>query len=235
MKHVLSRAGGSATLLLAVLTASSGCTEEDTGLFIAGNVLLEAPDCVVTAEANATRLLSGTLDVALRLDYEATLLVGNQLTSRSEKENLRTETSITTITGAEVQLLTDTGEVVTEFTVPASGVIAPDSSEDPGFGIVLATLIPAATGAALADELEPGQSRTRVARAKVFGATLGGVDVESAEFTYVIGVCEGCLVSFPPEALDANGNCNQPTDQEIEAPCRFGQDAPVDCRLTSVF
>lgn len=230
MKHVLARAGGSAALLLAMLAAFSGCTEEDTGLFIAGNMVVEAPDCSVTAEGNAPLLLRGTLDVSQRADYVATLLVGNQLTPRSDKESLRTETAVTTITGAEVRLLTDTGEVDTEFTVPASGVISPDGSEDPGFGVVLATLIPAASGVALAGQLAQGQSRTRVAQVKVFGETIGGVEVESAVFTYVIEVCAGCLVSYPPDALDGNGNCNQPTDQEIELPCTRGQDAATDCR-----
>lgn len=229
MKHVLSRVGGSATLL-AALAGFAGCTEEDTGLFIVGNLAREAPDCSVTADASSARISVGTLDVSLSEDYIASLLVGNQLTPRSDKASLRTETAIVTITGAEVRLLTDTGETDVEFTVPASGVISPDGSDDPGFGIVVATLIPGTSGAALAEQLDFGQERTRVAQVKVFGETIGGVEVESAEFTYVIRVCKGCLVSVPAEARDEDGLCTLPTDQALEVPCQVGNDASIDCR-----
>ena len=229
--------GGGAVVLLGALGAGSGCTDEETGLFIRGNVLIEAPGCIARAEEGATLLGVGLLDVALKQDYVASLLVGSQLTPRGDKENLRTETMITTITGAEVQLFLDTGELDTEFTVPASGVISPDSSADPGFGIIFATLIPQATGAALAADLQNrGEIRTRVAQVKVFGETVGGLEVESADIRYVIRVCEGCLVGFPASALDPNGACTLQTDMNIDViPCRFGQDEPVDCRLCSAF
>lgn len=229
MKHVLSRVGGGATLL-AALAGFAGCTEEDTGLFIVGNLFREAPDCSVTADASSARLSVGILDVALAREYGASLLVGNQLTPRGDKASLRTETTVVTITGAEVLLLNDTGETDAEFTVPASGVISPDGSDDPGFGLVLATLIPATSGQALAEQVGPGQERTRVAQVKVFGETIGGVEVESSEFTYVIRVCNGCLIDFPAEARDVNGLCTVPTDQEIEVPCVRGNDVSIDCR-----
>jgi hypothetical protein len=188
---------------------------------------------VATAESNTTLLLSGYLDVGLSPEYVATLLVGNQLTPRGDKENLRTETMVTTITGAEVHLFDDVGTPVTEFTVPASGTISPDASEDPGFGIVSVTLIPPAVGAELAAGLDSrGIVRTRIAQVRVFGETLGGLEVESADMMYTIRVCEGCLVSFPSESLDMAGGCNQQLDQNAgDLPCRFGQDDAIDCRL----
>jgi hypothetical protein len=233
MKHLFRRAGGGAALVSGVLALGSGCTEEETGFFIQGNVKLEPPECVAQAESNTTLLLSGELDVALSSEYVATLLVGNQLTPRGDKENLRTETMVTTITGAEVQLFDDEGALNTEFTVPASGTISPDSSEDPGFGIVSVTLIPPAVAADLAAELNSRRFvRTRIAQVRVFGETLGGLEVESADMVYTIRVCEGCLISFPSESLDENGGCNRELDQNAgDLPCRPGQDEGVDCRL----
>ncbi len=225
--------GGGALVLLGALGAGSGCTDDETGLFIQGNVVREPPGCIARAESGGILRGVGFLDVALRLDYTASLLVGSQLTPRGDKENLRTETMVTTITGAEVQLFLDTGELDTEFTVPASGVISPDSSSDPGFGIINATLIPQATGVELAASLQDrGEVRTRVAQVKVFGETIGGLEVESADLRYVIRVCEGCLVSFPTGAVDQNGACSFQGDMNTDdPPCNFGQDDLVDCRF----
>jgi hypothetical protein len=231
MKDLFRRAAGGAALLCA-LGVGSACTDEETGFFIQGNVRIEAPECVARAEGTTTLLGSGTLDVGLRRDYDASLLVGNQLTPRGDKENLRTETMITTITGGEVQLYDDVGGLLIEFTVPASGTIAPDSAEDPGFGIINVTLIPAQVGNDLNQELSRGDVQTVVAQVRVFGETLGGLEVESADITYVIRVCEGCLVFYPSDAVNPNGECLAQGDQGGgDAPCRFGQDDTVDCRL----
>lgn len=222
-------------VLAAGLSLSVGCTDEDTGMFILSNLALPAGSCSVRADATAASLGSGVLDVGLRLDYVASLLVANQLTPRGDKENLRTETMQVVMSGAEVRLFDDEGLLVEEFTVPASGVILPDPSTGPGLGIAVVTLIPPATGAALAEELtNPGQRRTLVAEAKVFGKTVGGLELESAAFTYVIRVCEGCLVNFPREALRQENDvlyCDQDAVDENDIPCLLGQDAPVDCRL----
>lgn len=229
--------GGGWALALALGVSAIGCTEEQSGLFVIGNVVINAPECIARPEGSATLIDSGVLDVALKPDYEATLLVGSQLAPRGDKNNLRTETMITTITGAEVHLYTDTGAAdpnSPEFTVPANGVIMPDASADPGFGIAFATLIPAATGIAIASELSnPAEVRTRVASVIVFGKTIGGLEVETAPFSYVIRVCEGCLVDFPAVALNGEGQCFASTMDAPGAPCRVGQDSSVDCRICS--
>ena len=229
MKELLRNALG-CPMVLALVCAGASCTDEESGLFIQGNMALSPPNCEARAEGTSPLLISGVLDVGLKLDYEATLLVGSQFTPRTDKENLRTETMIAVINGAEVHLFKDTGEEQTAFTVPASGVIRPDPSDDPGFGVISATLIPQQTGAELAAELERGQVATRVAEVRVFGQTVGGLDIESAALRYVIRVCKGCLVDFPPAALSVGGQCNKQTDQNPQLPCQFGQDAVVDCR-----
>jgi hypothetical protein len=236
MKRVFCKVAAALAVAGSALGGLSACTDEETGFVILGNVAHIAPACAARADANVPMHLSGVLDVGLRFSYQASLLVGNQLTPRGDKENLRTETQITTITGAEVQLYRDDGSLEREFTVPATGVIVPEDSDDPGFGIVSATLIPSVAGAALAADLEDGRDeiRTRVAEVRVFGKTIGGNEVESSPFTYVIFVCEGCLVKFETSSLDGMGVCRLGFDEDPQEPCFFGQDDEVDCRLCSV-
>jgi hypothetical protein len=239
--HIPSRerggrcSGGWGAFLVGV--AVIGCTDEQTGFFIMGNVNLVAPECSARAEGTAALIDSGVLDVALRREYQASLLVGSQLAPRGDKGNLRTETMITTVTGAEVHLYKDTGEQDqnSPFTVPASGVIRPEGSADPGFGIVTATLIPAQTGNDLAEELtNPAEIRTRVASVSVFGKTLGGLEVETAPHSFVIRVCEGCLINFPADAVSTTDqSCFGSAEDADEPPCRLGQDEGVDCRICS--
>src|SRR4051794_33187196 len=102
MKDLFGRALGG--LGLALLCAGSACSNEETGLYIQGNVVLTAPDCTARPESAATLIGVGLLDVAQKLDYEASLLVASQLTPRGDKTNLRTETMVTNIEGAEVHL-----------------------------------------------------------------------------------------------------------------------------------
>jgi hypothetical protein len=247
MKLVLRRAGEGAMLFGAVLlaTMSAGCTEEQTAFFIRGNIKIEAPGCIARPEGNTTLLSTGTLDVGLRLEYNASLLVGSQLAPRGDKTNLRTETMVATMTGAEIYLRNDVGELASPpFTVPATGVITPDSADGAGFGIVTTTLIPATFGLALRGidgDVDPivrpigfEERRTFVAEIIVYGRTIGGLDVESSPLTYVLEACKGCVVDFPSEALVFDpagaGSCG-PSDEAQVPPCRVGQDDSVDCRV----
>lgn len=236
MKQVLRTAGGRAAVLLGISLAGSGCTEVETGFFILGNVSTEPPDCVADPESSNVLRGEGVLDVSLRPDYVATLKVGSQLAPRGDKTNLRTETMIATFSGAEVRLTGDNAEPVA-FTVPAVGTsIPPDTSADPSFGIVSATLIPAALGIEIAAGITSrGEVRTRIAQVRVFGETLGGLEIETGPFDYPIRVCSGCLVDFPADALvegvDGGPVCGGSVDDAPEAPCRMGQDDVVDCRL----
>jgi hypothetical protein len=232
MKRVLCRAAVGLAALLGGIGGGWGCSDEETGFLIVGNVAVVEPACVARPDQNSNLFGSGVLDVALKLDYQASLLVGSQLTPRGDKTNLRTETQITAMTGAEVRLYEDDGRLSLEFTVPASGVIFPETADEPGFAIINATLIPASAGRDLAVVLtDRAARRTRVVEVRVFGKTLGGNEVESAWFTYVIQVCAGCLVDYEPASLDGMNRCRVALDDAPEPPCRLGQDDVVDCRL----
>jgi len=65
----------------------------------------------------------GTLDLAFRKTYEASLLVGNQLAARGSKDTLRAETSRVTLRGAEVTHTSAQGNQLYRFSVNGTGFV----------------------------------------------------------------------------------------------------------------
>ncbi len=223
-------------LSLALLGAVSGCADNESSLFIIGVLSIDDNECVVDPRPEGPFLFSGTLDLALRTSYSAPLLVGNQLTERGSRNQLRTETSRVRLEGAEVTLETANGATIAEFTTLGSGFAHPAADTDPGYGGFLADLVP--PGA----QVPEGQV---VAIVKVFGTTLGGQELESAELRFPIEVCTGCLIAYPAAAFDstlpagADYLCaTSPAsalgeDAEGTLGCFPGQDRAVSCIFCS--
>ncbi len=207
--------------------SSSGCADNDSSLFVRAVLRLESGECVAKPDPSSTFYSSGVMDLAFRDSYSAALLVGNQLVRRGSKDLVRTETSRFVMRGAEVRLLNDQQSLIREFTVPISGFVDPGSGDEPGYGVSGALLIPSGLGLAAGSRV--------VADVRVFGDTLGGEEITSESLSFPITVCDGCLVSYPIGADDPaqpGYQCVAGTDaSDLDAPCRIGQDEPVDCRL----
>lgn len=219
--------------ITALLAASlPGCAENESSLFIEGVLSIDDTECLLQPNPSGPFLLSGTLDTALRSSYAAPLVVGNQLTERGSRNQLRTETSRIRMEGAEVTLEDANGGVVAEFTTLGSGFAHPAAGTDPGYGGFFADLIP--PGAPVGE----GQY---VAEVKVFGTTLGGQEIESAALRFPIEVCYGCLISYPPAAYDSSLDpgapylCAQSAQTALSEDalgavnCFPGQDRPISC------
>lgn len=221
MSRLLHRILAGTVILSAGVIATTGCVDNDSSLFIQGVLRPEAPECKVTPEPGSTFIGTGVLDTAFSKEYHAWLLVGNQMTPRGTKGEARTETMRIRLNGAIVQLQNLKGDNVgDEFSVPGSGFVSISSSEDPGYGAFEATLVPASTGSSFGGSM-------LIAKVRVYGETLGGQELESADFNFPIQVCSGCTVTFPAEALDTNGCCTMPGGPA--PPCFAGEDI-VDCR-----
>lgn len=232
-------AAGSA-LLVGVMP---GCAENQSTLFIRQAQVPQSVSggaCKVDNSATASIRMHGTLDVAIASQYVAHLLVGNQMVDRGSREELKVETSRVQLEGSEVYL-TDSGgnRIAGPYTVPGSGFIDPASGSNASFGLLDTVLVDSATTAKLKAELSAqprGTVRRLTAHAKVFGKTLGDIEIESGEWSFPIDVCFGCLVSYPREAenpaLQQRPNCQSISDEtNIPTPCHVGQDDPVDCRI----
>jgi hypothetical protein len=222
------RALALSTLVGGGALATQGCEDNESSLFIVGVLAIEKSDCILTPEGTSILRTGGVLDLALRSNYTAGLLVGSQLTQRGSRDQLRTETARLTLRGAEVRLETSTGGVIAEYTTVGTGFVHPAAGAEPHYGTMSVDLIPA--GAPIGEGL-------LVANMRIFGDTLGGDEIESNEYSFPIRVCYGCLVSYPAEAADMTQGpgvylCavrGEDTPVAEEQICRLGQDVGVPC------
>ncbi len=218
-----------ALFALGAALASSSCVDNDSSLFIYGVMNINSSQCLAKADSSATLIPEGTMDRHFAEGYQAAIMVGSHLTERGSREKLRTETSRLSITGAHMTLYGTAGAVI-EFDTPATGLVNPASGTDPGVNAVFARLV------RTEDMANLGPDGQMIARIKILGTTLGGQDIESAEFDYPITLCTGCLVTYPADALDPDGKCLLSTDTQQNATvCFIGQDSYFPCTYCASF
>ncbi|HVY28042.1 MAG TPA: hypothetical protein VHB79_15905 [Polyangiaceae bacterium] len=216
--------------------ALPSCATNDSMMFIIGVAVRKAGSCTVSASLDSPILAKGTLDRALATDYVAGLLVGNQVTQRGSRDRIRTETSRITLKGAEVHLESTQGaELTPAFSSVGTGFVDASEGTDAALSAMFATLIPGS----VSGKLPLG---TLVAKVRVFGTTLGGEDIESAELGFPIEVCDGCLVSYSAADRDLTSDspdyqCKVATDMagaaDTDLPCSLGIDIPAPCTVCS--
>lgn len=226
MRRFLTKAIVIGGLLAPVALATQGCAENDTILFVRAVLKLQPGECIAKGDPNSVMLLGGVMDVHFTSNYNAALLVGNQLVRRGSKNQLRTESNRVVLKGAEVTLLTDQEETIAEFTVPGVGFVDVSSAEDPAYGVIATTLIPSGVGVSA--------GKLYLVEVRAFGETLGGTEVTSAPLRYPIYTCDRCLISYPLDAADPaqlpTYVCTSTEKLEDEPPCYAGQDDYIDCR-----
>jgi hypothetical protein len=239
MKRAWAKALSFGILSVAVAALSPACADNSESLYIQGVVIPPAVTngpCVYQADAQAGLLLSGKLDIAARSDYSAPIIVRNQLQSRVNRDTNRTEPNRFVVEGTITRVTFPSGEVVDEFSSFASRVIDPDPGQQPGSGVVSALLVSPNTIAQIKAKRGEFNDRRKevavIANVKVFGRTLGGVEVESAEFPFPITVCRGCAINFScASATLGCGGAIDSTTQGCAPVCNVGQDQPYPCQL----
>jgi hypothetical protein len=244
MKRLLGHAlvvGGIGVVATAFTPA---CAENDQSIYIrhvmAPPTNRQGGTCTYQPDPSQPFLTEGTLDLAVRNNYTATVLVGGQLLARGDPTNARAESNRTHMNGAVVKVTDASGGSIGEFTSLASGFVDPGQATTASYGMVAVTAIDAPTAGKLA--VAVGDSKLVIANIKVFGKTLGGVDVESGEFQFPIRVCNGCLVDFTSgddpatPGRDCNNNLSTTGSQgQTMLPCVAGQDEVTPCQLCRDF
>lgn len=239
---------GLAGLALAAggIAVFAACQHNDSSFFVK-NVLYPTPaaagqSCSFTSDPSQAFISNGVLDIGLTTEYGAEFLLGNQLISQSNSQQLKTETSIITVQKAVVRVTDAAGNQLDTFTSLTSGTVYQASGSVPGYAPIGAIIVSQKAAHAAAGLIPAsGGTATIVTYTKFEGQTLGGDSIESDEFEFPIQVCSGCLVSFAGEsASSCNGislktpNClgaqlGTATSSSLATPCSLGQDTPVSC------
>jgi hypothetical protein len=240
MKRIFGHVVSVLVVGLAVSSVLPACATNDQTIFIKGALApattRTTSGCTYTNDPTQAGLPEALLDVGVADSYFATLLVGNQLISRSDPQNNRAESNRIHINGAIVRVTETDGTLIREFTSLATGFADPGSNNAAAFGVVGVTGIDAPTKDILIKSLPTRkESRTVLMIFKAFGVSLGGQDVESGEFQLPARVCNGCLVDFSTgndDTAPVQPNCLKKAATAAGAaagPCVKGQDEMVKC------
>jgi hypothetical protein len=221
----LGRTAGICGAVVILSALGTGCADNESEIYIR-NVVAPDESCVYTPAEDGVSFLAGLLDGAVRFEYSAAILIGNQTVARGDADSLRTETSAVNIYEYDVRVLNSEGAVYAgaAFTAPTAGFINAKVGDEDGFGIASVVLIDGATGQALG--LAAGAAPQQVvSEVVVRGRTLGGNEVESRPFTFPITVCAGCTVIFPIGVATADSACGVDPEEAPEGlGCTPGQD-----------
>ena len=191
--------------------------------------------CTFGGSPTSLSLLKGSLDVALRVQYDATLLVG----FRPAGGAMDSSPGVS-LQQVVARLEDPTGSVVWgPVTVPVTGFIDSPPVNGVSYGVTQTVLIGSEFTTQLAQQLQTERMVVRhfTASARVLGRTVGGSAIESVDWPFPIDVCYGCLITYPREAssplLVTQPNCDlsPATGMSVFRPCRPGQDDLVDCRI----
>lgn len=218
MRQSLQRAGAFLFLTAAVGLLAASCADDESSIFIRGCLAVSDDSCTVTPDASAKQLFSGLVDPG-QADYSCPLLIGNQLVARGNSAQIRTETSRIVLHSAVVTIYDSTKSTTyTQFTVPASGFIDPGTATSPGFGAANVLMLDRVTARAHIGE-------TLLSGVVLQGRTLGGNEIESAEWTFPIEVAASeSLCNLNPCVPGANN-----TDM-LATTCHPGTNTVTDCR-----
>jgi hypothetical protein len=225
-------------LSVGTLALTSSCADNNSSLFVIGVIDINRTSCEAKADTTDAFLAAGTMDLAFTNTYTASVLVGNQLTQRGSREQLRTETSRISLRGAEVRLTTLDGRELGNYSTVGTGFVDASAGDVPSYASMSVNVIPPALG----NNEAVRNARVVLAKIRVFGDSLGNASITSSELDFPINICTGCLVRYPAEAADptvvggADYKCSTATtttQTTAAAPCLQGQDAPFACTFCS--
>jgi hypothetical protein len=244
MRRILGRVVVVCASALFIGAFAPACVENDQSIFVRA-VLAPSTNrqnglCVYTDDPQQTALFEGTLDVAIRDNYKAVVLVGSQMLNRGDPATARAEPNRVHLNGAVVKVMEPDGAVIGEFTSLATGFADVQQNNNPDYGLMSIIGIDKPTADTLRGQVGSGATKQIVLQMKAFGKTLGGIDLESSEFQFPLQICNGCLINFGtadtarPAGEQCTGAISTSGGGQVQLPCNPGQDGEaVPCQLCS--
>lgn len=244
MKRTIGRVVAVCASMIVIGAVAPACVENDQSIFIrsvlAPSLNRQNGACTYTDDPQQPLLFEGLVDVGIRDNYFAVVLVGSQMLQRGEPASGRAEPNRVHLNGAVVRVTEPNGALIAEFTSLATGFADVQQNNNPDYGVMGIIGIDAPTAQTLRGQL-PNRDSTKqvVLQLKAFGKSLGGVDLESSEYQFPLRVCNGCLVNF------ATADTARPLEEQCtgavaaggggaqQLPCFPGQDEPTPCQLCS--
>lgn len=248
MNRIFSRVLTLGIAVSAIGAALPACAKNDKSIFIRGALFPPTNrtngSCVYTVDTQAPGLFYGSLDTKYQQTYVATLLVGNQLIARSDPLDPRAESSRVHLKGVVSRVTDANGNDINELTGNGSSFADAAANGQPGFGIIQVPIIDTNTLSKITLPAD-GSPVELLTQLRAFGTTLGGEDVESGEFQFVVKVCKSsadalggdCLekrsAPAPTPACSAVGTSTASAGSQT-APCIAGQDEPIPCTICQI-
>ncbi len=254
------RATTTHTLLCALaLAALAACEDNQVSLQIIQMNRVQTDECRIEVDLEQ-RLSLGRVDVALADSYSVHPIVINKLLettqvkqhtvidSRIDTHDILLKSAVIEYTALDqiTAPLQETVVVPISVTVPLNTTLAMGVEVLSNAQLQLIRQAPEFLIIDSQSNVRPVRTSARlIVRIRLRGETLDGKEIESNEFTFPIEVCNGCLITYPPEAIDlAAGqvpNCRNLSEDDttttgldsIDAGCFFvlGTDFnQVDCR-----
>ena len=216
-----------------------GCADNEESIYVRGVLAWPSSECVFKSDPESPMIMAGSWDVGLSNEYRANLLIANQMVPRGSGTELKTESSTFRAEWLDVGVERTNGTSLVSYSYPVTGLVDPAVGGVPGWGTVSGALANVDVKELLAGEILAAAGRGEdllpkvVSVARVWGRTLGGKEIRSAEFRFTVVACFGCLVVVPSSARDPEvpgPNCRNLEGYTAKDVCVFGQDGYVDCR-----
>jgi hypothetical protein len=237
MERVCGRVLAGLTLLVGGGAVMSACVHNDSSIFIqnvlAQQLVAAGQMCKFTSDPTQAYISGGRLDIAIRGEYDAVFLVGNQMVPEANPQTPTTETSTVRVEGAIVRITDASGAQLRSYTTPLGATLYPATGTTPGYTPIGATIVDQMTVTKLAGssvlQATPTQSSGvvhLVTYTRFFGHTLGGRYIESDEFGFPVDVCNHCLLPICINTTTMGSTSSASTEP---IPCELGQDVAIDC------
>ncbi len=254
------RATTATLLTLTLALGALACEDRQVSLQIVQMNRVNPEACEVTT-AIEERLSIGRVDLAIADSYSINPIVANNLLRATEVKSFtvtdgRIDTHDILLKSAVIEYtaldqiqapLQDTVVVPISLTVPLNTTLAMGIEVLSTAQLQLIRQSPEFLIFDSQNQVRPVRTSARIIiRLRLRGETLDGKEIESNEFTFPVEVCNGCLVTYPPEAIDLTAgsvpNCRNLGEEDEETTTGLDGIAPgcffvlgtdfnqVDCR-----